>query len=80
MVWLIFIDLPCLLPSVLEPHGDDSGTAASFLAQHFQVIVLRVGLFLEELLEGSQLEIGESSAIRASAGLRRGWTVRWSEL
>lgn len=53
-------------PSILKPYDDHAWTQAELLRQHFQVVVLRVRLLVEEVLQSSQLKVGKARTIGTS--------------
>ena len=60
---LVLIDLPCLLPGVLEPDNDDPRAQSKELGKIFQVVILGVGVVFKELLEDFDLVVREPGAI-----------------
>ena len=70
---LVFVDLPCLLPGVLEPHHNHPWAQAQQLGQVLQVVILGVGVVFEELLQDFDLVVCEPGPV---GSLARGDALR----
>ena len=60
---LVFVDLPRFLSCVLEPNHNHPRRQAQKFRQVFQVVVFRVGVVLEELLQNFDLVIVETCSV-----------------